>query len=61
MSARTEKLLEEIEAVKTALRLSEESGNATLAVKLRASLKELSNQLNASNEALTEGKHLIKG
>jgi hypothetical protein len=61
MSARTEKLVEEIRNTERALVECEREGNAAGAAHLKTVLRELQRQLNTSNEALTEGKQILKG
>ena len=59
MSAATENLLEEIRNVEN--ELSRAACNPTEHVRLSAKLKELRRSLLQANEALTEGKQILKG
>jgi hypothetical protein len=58
MSASTELLLEQIREQENAIRAAAESGHDTKS--MRDELKLLRNRLDAANQALTEGKQLLK-
>ena len=59
MSAKSQAILEKINEVEELIRVTDDAGNDTTVFKHQ--LKELFEQLKASNETLNEGKFLIKG
>lgn len=58
MSASTETLIEQIRTTEEAIRIAEARGQD--ASGLKQDLKYLQRKLQVCNEALTEGKHLLK-
>jgi hypothetical protein len=61
MSASTEKLLEEIKLAEDALLTAERSGDTVGASGAKLALQVLRKHFNKANEALTEGKQILKG
>jgi hypothetical protein len=61
MSATTEKLLEDIEQTKKAIESCRADGNEAGVGHLTAVLLEFQQRLTKANEALNEGKGLLKG
>lgn len=59
MSATTELLLEQIRQQEDAIRAAAESGHDTKS--MREELKQLKTRLAAANQALNEGKQILKG
>ena len=60
MSATTENLLEEIKNAEIALAICGAAGDAAGAANAATALKELRKRLAKANEALTEGRQLLK-
>ena len=62
MSASTEKLLEQIKLTEEALAVARrDAGAGAVVAQCEADLKYLQRKLQVCNEALTEGKHVLKG
>lgn len=61
MSATTELLLEQIKNTEVALKRSLLSGDESTTLVLKQKLQDLQNKFNASNDALNEGKGVLKG
>jgi hypothetical protein len=61
MSASTEKLLEQIKQVEEELCAAKISGNTIRIIALESNLRNLCRALNSANEALSEGKQILKG
>ncbi len=59
MSASTERLVEQIRLTEQAIAAAEAAG--TDASSLKADLRHFQRKLQVSNEALTEGKQVLKG
>jgi len=58
MSASTERLVEQIKLIEQAIAAAEAAG--TDALPLKADLRHYQRKLSASNEALNEGKQVLK-
>ena len=59
MSATTENLLEQITVIQQAIKVAEDAGRDSSV--LRADLKFLNERLQVCNEALVEGRQILKG
>jgi hypothetical protein len=59
MSASTEQLVEQIKATEAAIVVAEGGGKDVTV--LKADLRQLQRRLHVATEALTEGKHVLKG
>lgn len=61
MSAHIERLVEELRSAEAALAEYERIGHEAGAAHLRTVVTDLQRRLNASNQALTEVKQILKG
>lgn len=61
MSASTERLVEQIRLTEEALEVARRDSDVRLIVEIERDLKQLQRTLAASNEALVEGRQILKG
>jgi hypothetical protein len=61
MSASTERLVEQIRLTEETLALAKRDGNQLLVAQCETDLRVLRKSLVNANEALTEGKQVLKG
>lgn len=61
MSASTERLLEQIKLVEETLIVAKQDSQTAIVAQCEADLRVLRRSLSQANEALTEGKQILKG